>query len=431
MCARAGHFTDRMPPLVAHSAPVWSVIAQHLAHAIELMAGLRAVPFEMRPRDTHVGLCVRCDAHLDALRIAGPAGLEAAERALAGDAEAAGALALLLADVPPGAPGGAEATARLTALLTHGSPEVADAAWWGLRLARPCHLAAHLAGALVEPSATFACAAAVDVLTFHRQSVPAHARTPVDFTHWSDAVTWLAVESAGRGGRPWADEHLAAALRHTAPVVRSAALRAAARRGMAVLAPACRAAVAHPGPSQAIAFLGVVGERTDVERLQRLAEASDQQPDVRLAAVQAVGRLGYAVAVPWLLARCADATLAPEAVAAAERLTGQPVPRAASLAPAPHDADPDEWDSTPPIDVAQAEAWWAGVRSGFDEHERWQAGRRVSIAPLGPTFHDLPLAVAYDAYLRERALASRTPDWELETWAWRQRDPGEKQGRLQ
>lgn len=47
----------------------------------------------------------------------------------------------------------------------------------------------------------------------------------------------------------------------------------------------------------------------------------------------------------------------------------------------------------------------------------------VAEAPLGPVFDSLPLAIRYDIYLRERALTTGTPDWELETWTWRQRNP--------
>ena len=41
----------------------------------------------------------------------------------------------------------------------------------------------------------------------------------------------------------------------------------------------------------------------------------------------------------------------------------------------------------------------------------------------GPLFDQLPLAIRYDIYLRERALTPGTPDWELETWTWKQTNP--------
>ena len=46
------------------------------------------------------------------------------------------------------------------------------------------------------------------------------------------------------------------------------------------------------------------------------------------------------------------------------------------------------------------------------------------LSSLGPVFDQLPLAIRYDVYLRERALTPGTPDWELETWTWQQKNPG-------
>jgi len=64
-----------------------------------------------------------------------------------------------------------------------------------------------------------------------------------------------------------------------------------------------------------------------------------------------------------------------------------------------------------------------GERLALRPARRYQAGLDVTDDPLGPVFEQLPLTVGYDIYLRERALTPGTPDWELETWAWRQKDP--------
>jgi hypothetical protein len=76
------------------------------------------------------------------------------------------------------------------------------------------------------------------------------------------------------------------------------------------------------------------------------------------------------------------------------------------------------------VDVRGARAWWDANAPRFESTGRYQAGLRVSDEPLGPVFDQLPATVRYDVYLRERALVPGTPDWELETWTWRQRCPG-------
>lgn len=83
----------------------------------------------------------------------------------------------------------------------------------------------------------------------------------------------------------------------------------------------------------------------------------------------------------------------------------------------------DVWDPVAPPDVSAARAWRAAVGAHFDPGKRWQAGVCVSDDPLGAASDRLPSAIRYDVYLylRERALVRGTPDWELETWTWRQR----------
>jgi len=42
---------------------------------------------------------------------------------------------------------------------------------------------------------------------------------------------------------------------------------------------------------------------------------------------------------------------------------------------------------------------------------------------LNRIFDQLPLTIRYDVFHRERALTPGTPDWELETWTWKQKNP--------
>ena len=73
--------------------------------------------------------------------------------------------------------------------------------------------------------------------------------------------------------------------------------------------------------------------------------------------------------------------------------------------------------------AACARDGWKANAARFAPAQRYPAGLNVSDDPLGPVFDPLPLAIRYDVYLRERALTSGTPDWELETWTWKQKQP--------
>lgn len=84
----------------------------------------------------------------------------------------------------------------------------------------------------------------------------------------------------------------------------------------------------------------------------------------------------------------------------------------------------DPFGPKPLVDVPRARDWWKANATRFDPAKRYQAGLCVSDAPLGPVFDQLPLTIRYDVYLCERALTPGTPDWELETWMWKQKNPG-------
>lgn len=129
--------------------------------------------------------------------------------------------------------------------------------------------------------------------------------------------------------------------------------------------------------------------------------------------------------MPFLLDLMVLAELAEAAASAFWRITGQEVPRGPAPEPPPGltEDELDLWEPQPPVDLPRARDWWKSNAARFDPAKRYQTGLNVSDNPLGPVFDQLPLAIRYDAYLRERALTPGTPDWELETWTWKQRDP--------
>ena len=399
-------------------APIPRVVAEHAANATELLYAVRFAAASGRGRDVFDELCARCEAHLDALRIAGPDALDRLRAAVGEeDDEAAAVLALLLAESEPD---GLAVHDELLTLLTHTRWPVREAAWGGLRLTAPDHLASHLRPLVDRPMWDFAAAAAADALAFHRIAFVA-GRKPLQPGE-EESVTWLLAEACGRVQSGWSALRLPELLAHPSPRVRAAALRASARAGYRPLLAACRAAADTCGDPEHIEFLGVVGTAEDVPRLQRAAAT----PDTATAALRALGRLGVPAAMPSLLYFLDVPAVAEDAAAAITRLTGLVLPRGAPVSP-PADMGEDErdlWEAVAPVEVAGARSWWAEVAERFDPARRWQAGVCVSDDPLGPAFDQIPLAAREDVYLRERARDRRVPDWELDTWSWRQRDPG-------
>jgi len=290
-----------------------------------------------------------------------------------------------------------------------------------LRLETSRHTEPHLRALLGKLKWDFASVAALDILAFHRLSVQAELGAPPD--EECDEIAWLLAEAGGRMRGAWNATHLKQFLGHASPRVREAALRASARCGLPELPAFCREAASQLEPAEAIEFLGVVGSPEDLSRLQRAVS----NPAVAKAAVAGLGRLGLPASVPFLLDLMESAEQAEPAAAALWRITGQKVPRGPALEPLPglSEDDLDLWEPQPAVDAPRARDWWKANAARFDPTKRWQVGRNVSDAPLGPVFDQLPLAIRYDVYLRERALTPGTPDWELETWTWKQKSPAE------
>lgn len=395
------------------------VLAEHSEGAGHLLGMMQAAPRLFQSCRAFDNLCNRCEANLDALRIAGDEGLAIGQGAMEDDPEAAGVVAILLAESTTNRP---ESGRRAVELLDHESPEIRQAAWRGLRLAKSGNLEAPLRDLVAEGAWTFPSAAALDILAFHRLGA-----------EWTleglpeedgDDLAWLLAEAGGRIPGVWESRHLTMVLGHASPRVREAALRASARSGLAGLPQVCREAAERmkPEDSEAISFLGVVGAAEDIPRLQRVL----RDDGVAVAGIQALGRLGLPAGVPILLASLGSETLAEPAAKAIWRITGQKVPRGKPPDPPAgmSEDDLDFWEPVAPVDADATDLWWRSQQAGFDPNKRYQAGLCVSDDPLGAVFDELPMAIRYDVYLRERTLTPGTPDWELETWCWQQRDPG-------
>ena len=395
-------------------------VRQHFEIAGHCVDAIRHAPFQAVSPSAVEEWCHRCAANLDGLRIAGNAALDTGHSTMNDDPGVAAVVALLLAESeshPSNAP------EQPVALLRHESPEVGQAAWWGLRLANARNVEFHLRALIGKPKWNFASAAALDILAFHRLPVEAEIGGLPD--EEGDEIAWLLAEAGGRMRGAWKSTHLKQFLGHVSPRVREAALRASARCGLPELPAFCREATLNSSPLEAIEFLGVVGCQEDLSLLQRTVKSSTD-PGTTKAALNGLGRLGFPAAVPFLLEFLSHPELADWAAAAIERITGQPVPRGTPPDPPPGltEDELDLWEPMAPVNEPGARDWWKSNAARFNLSKRHQAGLNVSDAPLGSVFDQLPLAIRYDVYLRERALTPGTPDWELETWTWKQRNPG-------
>ncbi|MEM9378334.1 MAG: hypothetical protein AAGB93_00195 [Planctomycetota bacterium] len=352
----------------------------------------------------------RMEAHLDGLRVAGETGRELARERLVGDEPSASAAAALV-------------------LLSSGSGEPVDAAFEcfrgdapeaveGLRRAlRMLGIAGHVdrLRALAASEDEAVSAAACDVLAFHREGDFPCARL---LGSASEDVRRIGLGALGRTGRITAEE-LAAALAEPSPLVRRAALEAAARAGLSECRAHCLSAATRrtdPDP-ECVRFLGVLGgDGAGAD----LVEALDR-PEVAADAVAALGALGSVEHVPLLLDLMEHDDLGPDAVEAYRRITGAddveghlPVPRE------PVGEEEDERDVLPP-DPEKARADWERREGALTPNACWQEGLRIDAGELPPAFDSLSLRARRDVFLRARSSnAAGVDDLELEAPAARQ-----------
>ena len=178
-------------------------IGEHFDNASQFLVGLRTSWFLLQSHGSSDALCRRCEANLDALRITGEKAVSVGKAAMEDHCEAASVVALLLAESEWDQPVAAE---QAVALLLHESPEIRQAAWWGLRLASSLHVEPHLRALLGKPKWDFASAAALAILALHRLPVQADLGAPPD--EEGDEIAWLLadarrLERDARETAPW------------------------------------------------------------------------------------------------------------------------------------------------------------------------------------------------------------------------------------
>jgi len=402
-------------PQTIGAACLEGTLREHISNVVDCFRELRTTPFTGNG-DAYYRLNCRCAANLDALRVAGEEAIGICNSETKADGEMASVFALLLAECCENKH---VAGSNLSFLLRDEALKIRHSAWLGLRLAEVRRIEPHLRDLVKGSLRDFRSAAALDILAFHRLPVRAVIGLPPE----DEDIAWLLAEAGGRIPGAWNAELLRQYLAHPAPRVREAALRAAARSRVSALPVICREAAARAEGSgaEAISFLGVVGAADDVNLLRSAAK----EPEVAKSAVEALGRLGLVAGVPTLLDLLANEELGEPAAFAFWRITGEKPPRGPAAAPPPglSENELDLWEPKAPVDVSAARAWWRTNSRRFDPQKTWQVGLCVSDDPLGAVFDQLPLAVRYDVYLRQRALKPNVPDWELETWGWKQKNP--------
>jgi hypothetical protein len=366
----------------------------HIALATELLTGLRFACLDGSGPASLDDMWSRARASVEALGRDRAASIEVACAAAAADPDAASVAVLLLAE-----DGSAESVSRIVGFLRDPSCEPRDAAWWGLRLANIGAIADDLHALAAEATADYATATARDALAAHRRAVA--VPVPDNFESLPEDVAWLTAQARGRSDGAWDAALLSRFLAHPSAVVKATALQAAARARFRDIVHFCRSC----SEPECVDFLGVVGGAEDLASLRRSATAGEAE--LARSAIAGLGKLGSTAAMPTLLDLLDDEQLAKPAASAIGRLTGERVRRDASNA----------------IDVAATREWWSSHAASFDPAKRYQAGLNVTDEPLGAVFDELPHRLRRDVYLRERALSPHAPDWELETWPWRQRRP--------
>jgi uncharacterized protein (TIGR02270 family) len=347
----------------------------------------------------------RAEAHVDALRLAELHGVEIAREKLTSGTSAATAAAFVLWQS-----GDADARDLLLEQFRKGDPPVREGIRLALRHLPAAELRAPLLDAMTDDPAV--AAAAADVLTFHRTSLPPFDHLIGD----SDpVVVQHALRAAGRAKRLHPQD-FARGSTHADASVRSAAFQAAAYAGLAELGDACRAA-ATTGDLVALAFLGTLGDPADM----RVIERAVRQPGLAPVAVSTIGAMGRVQSVPLLLELMADKQLGVAAAAAYKRITGANSVEGEKPFPPPQVPEGEDEEEALPPDPAKAKADWEQRQSGMTSDRAWQAGVGIGDGMLPIGFDALPLATRRDVYLRLRARRTAMPDIELEALATRQR----------
>jgi uncharacterized protein (TIGR02270 family) len=347
----------------------------------------------------------RVEAHLDGLRLAELHGVSLAREKVASGPSAATAATFVLWES-----GDAGARAFVIQQFRDGDPPIRDGIRRALRHLPAAELRQHLLDAMAGDPAV--AAAAADVLSFHRSSLP-----PFDHLIGATdpAITQHALQAAGRARRLHPQD-FARASAHADPAVRLAAFEAAARAGLPELPDACRIA-ATQGDVVGLTFLGTLGEIRDMSLVARAV----RDPQLASAAVSTLGAMGRVQSVPLLLELMSDAVLGAHATAAYKRITGATGVEGEKVFPRPPVADGEDEEESLPPDPAKARRDWEQRQGTLTPDRAWQAGIGITDGVLPLEFNALPLATRRDVYLRLRARAAPVPEIELEAFAARQR----------
>jgi len=392
------------------------VIRTHLENTAELLALMETANSTCESTAWFEEICKRCEANLDGLRLAELYAIEMVRELLPDDPEVAAVLALLLADTDCDRANGARQSIEL---LSHAVAAVRNSARWGLRLAN-CRCTSAPLLDLTRLLTGTCTPAAFEILAFHRIELP----PSIGLAECPEETLWLFLEATGRSNLPWSEADLQFFATHQSQRIRQSALRASARRASPSLLEFCRAATAieHLAAHETIEFLGLVGTADDLDLLYEATSRST----IAIASLNGIARLGSPLSLPILLECLGLPDLSESAASAIERITGTKVPRDSPHPPTLEmtEDELDLWEPVAPVDGVATRKWWSANASRFDPEKRYQVGLCVSDDPLGKVFDQLPLNIRYDVYLRQRALVPGTPDWELETWSWKQRSPG-------
>jgi uncharacterized protein (TIGR02270 family) len=343
----------------------------------------------------------RAEAHLDALRLARAEGLKVARLSLVGDdvfAACAAARVLMESRDP-------EAAREVLDALCAATPESRRGVQIGLRHSDLAAIAPELEALTGETSPEIA-AAAMEILAFQRRPIGDAASRLAG----AEASTQLNLYRALEFSASLRDRTLLElGLSNEDPTMQRAALCAAARSRLPDLA-ACVRWAAAKGQPEALCFLGVVGDASDLELLIHAVGREEQAA----AAIRGLGALGCIQAVPLLLEWMRTETLAAAAGAAFVRLTGlndlarrpaeRPPVRENELRDKVRQEDAlalDEADEELELpDPDRARAIWEAQAGAFDADGVWQCGRNLGQTLIGPAFGELSLQARRDTYLR-------------------------------
>jgi uncharacterized protein (TIGR02270 family) len=344
----------------------------------------------------------RFDAHLDGVRLAAEHAMPMALPWLEGDEPGRAMAAAFAVAVTERA----DLFAHLAKVLEEGPGEAADGVRAALRHV-PIEPIVPALASLARAGDLERASRAVDVLVFQRKDVPLEIEPLL--SHAAPQVRVRAWQAAGRLRAKWIPGRLSTVAAETDPTVRAAALHAAALAGAAdALGIARGLAFGQPPSPEAIAFIGAVGDGTDVPRLIALLSDKTVAPVV----LDALGAIGLPACVLPLLERLESKPDAAAASGALLRIAGPGAFRARAAADRDPFADDEDGDA-PVVEPVAAKRWWDAQREELPAAMRLQQGVDVSRGARSPDFDALPLQTRRDLWLRT-CLSDRPPTRVLE-----------------